>query len=337
MSPSAPPAVKLSAFPLTVPAVRRMSPAVAASVALPVVVMLPPIVQVPVVLVRSIAPLPVVPLTVAPLLSVMNTSPVPAPVKLIVVPVVSIAAPLAPMSPSAPAAMKVSRLPLTVPAVRRMSPAATLSVTLPVVEMFPPMVSVPPEVTTTLPLPVVPERVAPSSSPISTTPVPAPVKTIVVPAVSSGVAGRPMSPSAPPAVSVRRAPLMRKPGFGARSPAVAVMVTLPVVVTLPPNDQSPVLVRSVMFPEPVEPLTLAPLASVMNTSPVPAPANEIVPALVSIGEPDVPMSPSTPLTAAARRSTVPVVEINPPESRSPFCDSRRIVPLPVEPLSVTSS
>ena len=280
MSPAAPPAVSVTVLPLTVEAapVRRMSPALAVTFTLPVVEMLPLIVQLPVVVMRSMSPEPVEPCTFAPFVSVTCTSPVPAPARTSAAAVVRKRVPLDPMSPSAPPAVSVMVLPLTIaPAPLRMrSPALAASATLPVVEMPVPITVQSPAVLVSAicPLPVVPLTLALFDSVMNTSPAPVPVNAIVVAAVWIAAPLAPMSPSAPPAVSVTRLPLT-VPALRRMSPVLAVIVTLPVVEMLPSAVQLPVVLTRLIVPLPVVPFTFAPLLSVMNTSPVPAPANAI--------------------------------------------------------------
>ena len=281
--------------------------------------------QSPVVVVSDMFPLPVAPETLAPLDSVMNTSPVPAPAKLICAPAVSNSLPDAPRSPSAPPAVKVSVPPVMSAAapLRRMSPALAVMVTFPVVStpveftVQSPVV----EVRTMFPVAAEPLTFAPSVSVMTTSPVPVAVKTIELPEVSNAVPVTPTSPSAPPAVKVSVLPVtsavapLRK-----MSPALAMSVTSPVASTpVKLIVQLFVEVMSVVLPEPFAPVTVAPSVSVMNVSPVPVPANAIAVPVVRSALPDAPRSPSAP--PAVSVSVVPVMSAATPLRRMSPADA----------------
>ena len=202
-----------------------------------------------------------------------------------------------------------------------MSPEIAVMFWLPVVVKPLPIIVQSPAAVVRLicPEPVAPVTVAPVSSVMFTSPVPVPVKTKFVASVRKrfvGSALAPMSPSAPPAVSVTVLPATTAaalPACRSKSPALAVIVTFPVVETpVELTVQSPDELMSVMLPLPVEPLTFAPFASVMSTSPVPLPAKTIEVAVVIIGlVPPTPMSPSRPpavsvTTFAAMFAKMPV-------------------------------
>lgn len=99
MAPLAPPAVSVTVPPLTVPAARRMLPLLAVSAVLPVLPTLPPTTRLPAAALIRMSPLPVLPEIVAPLISLMSTLPLPAPVKTMASASVTIGARLPPIEP----------------------------------------------------------------------------------------------------------------------------------------------------------------------------------------------------------------------------------------------
>ena len=136
------------------------------------------------------------------------------------------------------------------------APAVAVKATLPEVATVPtdrlPVV----ETMVMTPLPVVAVlSVAPSLSMTTTSPVPAPVRLSVVAVVLSAAPGTPMSPSAPPAVSVTAPPLIVEL-LSRISPAEAVRVTAPVLTPIVPTLMFPVADVSEKFRLPAATLTL---------------------------------------------------------------------------------
>ena len=112
-------------------------------------------------MIKLMLPLPVVPLIVAPSLSVIPTSPVPVPVNASVVAVVKSGAAVVPTAALAPPPVNVTVLPLMVPDDCTRLPAVACNVVVPLVVMLPPTVQLPVVlIKLMLPLPVVPDRKA---------------------------------------------------------------------------------------------------------------------------------------------------------------------------------
>ena len=224
IAPLVPPAVRVNAVPLIVPAVREMLPATASRLTLPVVLRSPLRPRLPVVLVMVTLPLPAVPLTAAPSASVIRTAPVPLASKLSCEALVNTASD-APIEPLAPHALKCTASPLTVPDECTTLPAPAPRVTLSAEPMSPPMVRSPVRaLMSTAPESVLPLTVRASASLSATPPAPLLVKVNVSTFVSSALP----APMPVAALSVRSPPESSIPVACEMLPAAAVNVAEPV-------------------------------------------------------------------------------------------------------------